>query len=198
MESAPAGGSKAARMMRAILHWSPPPSGQAVNKHLKVLVVDDDAAVREAMSRVLRDTGYEVRLAADGAEALAQFEAQDIDLLLLDLGLPLESGWDIFERITRENPFLPIIIITGQPGQHDVAVAAGVGALLEKPLDVPELLHAIQELLAEPREVRLRRLGGQGGRLRHIAASNAEFLRHLREQYEKPYRFKLPPQYKFS
>ena len=149
------------------------------------------------MSRVLQDAGYEVRLAADGAEALAHFEANEIDLLLLDLGLPLASGWDIFERMTRENPFLPIIIITGQPDQHDVAVATGVGALMEKPLDVSELLHVIQELLAEPREVRLRRRGGQGGQLRHIAASNAEFLRHLREQYEKPYRFKLPPQHNF-
>jgi DNA-binding response OmpR family regulator len=168
-----------------------------VKRCLKVLVVDDDVSVREAMSRVLQDAGYEVRLAADGAEAVARFESDEIDLLLLDLGLPLESGWDIFERITRENPFLPIIIITGQPDQHEVAVAAGVGALMEKPLDVSELLHTIQELLAEPREVRLRRLGGQGGRLRHVAASNAEFLRHLREQYEKPYRFKLPPQHKF-
>jgi DNA-binding response OmpR family regulator len=174
-----------------------PESGKDVKRYLKVLVVDDDVSVRESMSRVLQDAGYEVRIAADGAEALAQFETDDIDLLLLDLGLPLESGWDIFERITRENPFLPIIIITGQPDQHDVAVAAGVGALMEKPLDVSELLRTIQELLAEPREVRLRRLGGQGGRLRHVAASNAEFLRHLREQYEKPYRFKLPPQHKF-
>lgn len=165
---------------------------------MKVLVVDDDLSVRESMSRVLQDAGYEVVLAADGQEAVEQFDSQKIDLLLLDLGLPIKNGWDIFEQITRENPLLPIIIITGQSEQYEAAVAAGVGALMEKPLDALQLLHTIRELLTEPKEVRLHRLCGHGGNVRHIPASNAEFLKHLREQYEKPYRFKIPKGHKFS
>jgi len=164
---------------------------------MKVLVVDDDWSVRESVRRVLQDAGYEVVLASDGREALHQFARQQIDLLVLDLGLPIKNGWDIFERITSENPVLPIIVITGQSEQYEVAVAAGVGALMEKPLDALQLLHTIRELLAEPREVRLHRLCGHGGAVRHVPAHNAEFLKHLREQYEKPYRFRLPRILKF-
>jgi DNA-binding response OmpR family regulator len=164
---------------------------------MKVLVVDDDWSVRESVSRVLQDAGYEVVLASDGREALSQFATQQIDLLVLDLGLPIKNGWDIFERITSGNPVLPIIVITGQSEQYEVAVAAGVGALLEKPLDALQLLHTIRELLVEPKEVRLHRLCGHGGDVRHVPSQNAEFLKHLREQYEKPYRFKLPRVRKF-
>ena len=165
---------------------------------MKVLVVDDDLSVRESMSRVLQDAGYEVVLAADGLAAVEKFDAHQIDLLLLDLGLPIKNGWDIFEQITRENPFLPIIIITGQPEQYKIAVAAGVGALMEKPLDALQLLHTIRELLTEPNEARLHRLCGHSGKVRHIPSSNAELLQHLREQYETPYRFNLPKGQKFS
>lgn len=126
----------------------------------KVLVVDDDASVRESLRKVLEDVGYQVVVAADGREAVEQFEGGHVDLLLLDIGLPVRNGWDAFERITNEAPVLPIIIITGQANQNDLAVAAGVGALMEKPLDVTGLLNTMQELLAEPIETRLRRLCG--------------------------------------
>lgn len=159
---------------------------------MKILVVDDDVAVRESVRKVLHDEGYETVLAADGKEALKQFVSQPIDLMVLDLGLPFQTGWDVFEHITHKNPLLPIIVITGQSEQYKAAAAAGVGALMEKPLDAGELLRVIAELLAEPKEVRLQRLTGHGGELRHIPARNAEFLKHLREQHEKPYEFKLP------
>jgi DNA-binding response OmpR family regulator len=92
-------------------------------------------------------------------------------LLLLDIGLPVKNGWDAFERITNEAPVLPIIIITGQANQHDMAVAAGVGALMEKPLDVTGLLETMQELLVEPIENRLLRLCGYGHGTRHAPSS---------------------------
>ncbi len=126
----------------------------------KVLVVDDDASVRESLRKVLADAGYEVALAADGREAVEQFEGGRVDLLLLDIGLPVRNGWDAFERITNKVPVLPIIIITGQANQHDMAVAAGVGVLMEKPLDATGLLNTMQALLAEPIEARLLRLCG--------------------------------------
>jgi two-component system response regulator VicR len=90
----------------------------------RVLVVDDDRPVREALSKVLRQEGYDVVLAADGQEALEEFKSGKVDLLLLDLGLPIRSDWDAFERITTENPLMPIIIISGQTSQYDIAAAA--------------------------------------------------------------------------
>jgi DNA-binding response OmpR family regulator len=82
-------------------------------------------------------------------------------LLLLDLNLPSRSGWDAFERFTALNPLLPVIIITGRDRQYELAEGAGVGALMEKPLDVPLLLKTIADLIAEPAELRLKRLTGR-------------------------------------
>ena len=116
--------------------------------------------MRESLRRVLEDTGYRVALAANSEEAVFQFESKQIDLLLLDIVLPARNGWDRFARITREAPALPIIITTGRAKEPDLAVAASLGTLLEKPPDVAGLLKVMQELLAEPVAVRARRLCG--------------------------------------
>ena len=134
----------------------------------RILVLDDEVQIRLALMKLLEAEGYEVLLAADGQEALERFDPREIDLLLLDLTLPVKSGWDVFERMTSLNPLLPIIIITGRDRQRDLATAAGVGALMEKPLDIPLLLQTITELLAEPVESRLKRLAGVEESLRHF------------------------------
>jgi DNA-binding response OmpR family regulator len=148
----------------------------------RVLVVDDDTSVRESLGKVLKELDYEVLLAGDGREALELFDKAQVDLLLLDLGLPTMNGWDAFERITNENPLLPIIIITGRANQRDVAMAAGVGALMEKPLDVPRLLETIKELLAEPKHARLLRMCGYTEDIRYVPSRSTVLLKRLREQ----------------
>jgi DNA-binding response OmpR family regulator len=134
-----------------------------------VLVVDDDAPIRESLRKILQAEGYDVVLAADGQEGLTQFNSKQIDLLMLDLNLPAKSGWDLFERFSSSKPLLPIIIITGRHNQYQLAAAAGVGALMEKPLDVPQLLQTIAALLVEPAEARLKRLVGLNSDLRYAA-----------------------------
>lgn len=146
----------------------------------RVLVVDDDASVRKSLQKVLEGAGYEVASAENGPEANRSFESQRTDMVLLDLGLPIRDGWDAFESITSEAPVLPIIIITGQADQYDMAVAAGVGALMEKPLDVSQLLRTMEELLAEPCETRLRRLCGYAHDTRYVAADRAQVSGQLR------------------
>jgi DNA-binding response OmpR family regulator len=132
-----------------------------------ILVVDDDPQVRESLRKILQAEGYDVVLAADGQEGLDQFDSKHIDLLLLDLNLPAKSGWDFFERFSSTNPLLPIVIITGRHNQYKLAAAAGVGALMEKPLDVPLLLQTIAALLVEPAEARLKRLVGLNSDVRY-------------------------------
>jgi two-component system, OmpR family, alkaline phosphatase synthesis response regulator PhoP len=155
---------------------------------MKVLVVDDDTSVRESMQKVLVDAGYEVIVAVDGDEALKRFDVEAIDLLLLDLNLPICSGWDTFERVTTRNPLLPIIIITGQTDQYAMTLAAGAGALLQKPLDAEQLLETMRILLAEPKETRLLRLCGydqeQQGSVRR-----RPFLRLRNEEASHPFRY---------
>ena len=134
----------------------------------RILVVDDDPQIRESLRKVLRAEGYEVVLAADGQQGIERFNTERMDLLLLDLNMPVKSGWDTFERLTSLNPLLPIIIITGQRNQYELAAAAGVGALIEKPFDVPLLFQTMKELLAEPPEAHLKRLAGLHSYVRYV------------------------------
>jgi DNA-binding NtrC family response regulator len=139
----------------------------------RVLVVDDDAAVRQALKRVLETAGYEVGVAQDGEEATTQFLPEQTDLLLLDLNLPSQSGWDVFGRLTSRYPLVPVIIITGMPNQYATAVAAGVSALMEKPVEATALLKTVGEVLAERNEARLRRMCGYQQDTRHLRSPNA-------------------------
>jgi len=132
-----------------------------------ILLVDDEASVREMVGRVLQGDGHRVYLAGNGPEALQVAAEERIDLVILDLNMPGMSGWDAFEQLTRNNPFLAFIIITARPNQLFTAVGAGVGALLEKPLDFPVLLDTVRQLLAESREMRLARLTGEGGAIHY-------------------------------
>lgn len=126
-----------------------------------ILVVDDDEQVCKSLTKVLRAEKYEVETAADGLEAVELFKSKRIDLVLLDLNLPFNSGWDVFEKLTALDPVLPIIIVTGRNNQSELAEAAGISALMEKPLNVPVLMQTIAKLLAEEPAARLKRLVGK-------------------------------------
>jgi CheY-like chemotaxis protein len=129
-------------------------------KDLRILLADDDEGVL-ALNDVLRSEGYEVITAKNGREAIEHFHEGRIDIALLDLNMPIKGGWETFEKLTTIHPLLPIIVITARPEQYSLAVAAGVGALMEKPLDLPLLLQAIKDLLREPIEQRLSRSSGK-------------------------------------
>ncbi|HHY85589.1 MAG TPA: response regulator [Verrucomicrobia bacterium] len=117
----------------------------------RILIVDDDPSIRRSLKKLLTSANYDVRVAADGFEAIEQFFAEPADLLLLDLSMPGKDGWAVSENIIRTNPYVPTIIMTGLSDQFSIAQAAGAGALLEKPLDPEELLRVIEDLINEPR-----------------------------------------------
>jgi CheY-like chemotaxis protein len=135
------------------------------NRAYKVLVADDDESVRESLCKLLHGEGYQVAAVANGAEAVESIcrMRNRIDLLLVDLNMPLKNGWATLDRLLDVNPSLPVLIVTGQPNQYEMAEAAGVSALVEKPIDVPALLQLIHKLLTGPVESRLP-LPGSGHR----------------------------------
>ncbi len=137
----------------------------------KVLLVDDDFAVLAGLAGVLLSEGYNVVHAADGNEAIGKFRNEGpFDLLLLDLNMPKKSGWDVFEQITAIDPLIPVIVITARPDQYATAVAAGVDALMEKPLDLPVLLQKIESLMQESAQERLTRKSGRNPNLSYCPA----------------------------
>ena len=142
-------------------------------KKFKLLLVDDDPGVRESLAHVLNGEGYDVLPAANGVEALEIAAQNAVDLVLLDLNLPKKNGWDTFELMIKQNPQLPVIIITARPNQLFPALSSGAGALMEKPLDFPKLLQSIRDLLAEPAQARIARLTGKPAEF-HYMPSHAD------------------------
>jgi DNA-binding response OmpR family regulator len=139
----------------------------------RILLVDDDVTVRDSLNAVLASEGFEVVPAENGQRALDLALQSAFDLVLLDLNMPVKNGWDTFEQLTREHPLLPVIIVTARPNQLFTALGAGVGALLEKPMDIPMLLRTIAKLLAESAEQRLGRLAGKKTEFHYQASATA-------------------------
>ena len=142
-------------------------------KH-KILLVDDDPGVRRMLLRVLEEEDYAVVPAADGLEALESATSNAPDLVLLDLNLPHQNGWETFKRLVADNPSLPVIIITARANQLFPALAAGAGALMEKPLDLPKLLRTIRDLLAEPAASQMARMAGKAGEFHYLPSNRLE------------------------
>jgi len=140
----------------------------------KILLVDDDPAIRQILVRLLTEENYLVLTAANGVEALVLSSSARFDLVLLDLNMPVKDGWATFEQLTSDSPMLPIILITGRPNQFFPALASGVGALLEKPLDFTKLFHTIHELLEEPVADRLARVAGRSSAFNYVPAIPGE------------------------
>jgi two-component system KDP operon response regulator KdpE len=114
----------------------------------RVLVVDDEAPLREFVRRNLEVRGYRVRTASNGLEALAAFGAQPFDLVILDLMMPHLDGLETARRI-RERSLVPIVILTALGEEQDKVRAFEIGAddYLTKPFGVEELLARVKAVL---------------------------------------------------
>ena len=127
----------------------------------KVLLVDDEPKICAALAGALVSEGFEVVFVESGDEAIAAFRDGIFDIVLMDLRMPGKSGWETLAQLTWARALLPVIIITALPDQEAAARTARVGALLEKPLDIPVLLETMRRLLSEPMEARPARIAGK-------------------------------------
>ncbi|MHB1308093.1 MAG: response regulator [Limisphaerales bacterium] len=125
---------------------------------VRVLVVDDERSIRESLAKVLSSEGYEVRVAEDGRQALMDYQPNRTDLVLLDLKMPVQNGWDALDQMIALNPHQAIIIMTGRSPQSSWAGLTGTGALIEKPIDMSGLLDCMKRVLSEPRSDREKRV----------------------------------------
>jgi len=165
--------------MNATLEMSAPAENPQTAKRPKpkILLVDDDPAIRQILVRLLAEENYTVLTAANGVEALVLVGSTKFDLVLLDLNMPVQDGWETYEQLTARNPLLPVILITARPNQFFPALASGVGALLEKPLDFTKLFQTMETLLQEPEAVRLARLTGRSSAFSYVPPLPGEALK---------------------
>ena len=136
----------------------PDPEIHCAAPRKRILVADDDLAVRTSLARVLEAENYVTILASTGRQAVSLFTHDAPDLVLLDINMPDKDGWQAFELMERSRPLVPMIVITARPNQYERATRLGIDALMEKPLDLPLLLQTIQKLLGEPPRQRIAHL----------------------------------------
>jgi two-component system response regulator MprA len=116
---------------------------------VRILIVEDDRSVREAIRRALAIDGYEVLLAEDGLAAVAAIDARAPDCVVLDVGLPGIDGLEVCRRVRRAGNRVPILILTARDAVSDRidGLDAGADDYLVKPFDVGELKARLRALL---------------------------------------------------
>ncbi len=168
----------------------------------RILIVEDEPEFADLLALWVERHGWRQRVAHDGAEAVVSFEAEEPDLVLLDLSLPRLNGWQVIERI-RATSLVPILLVTARDAEQDKIRGLGAGAddYMTKPLSFPELMARIEAVLrrANARAVaiagdELRHPGlvidGRGHRVTagdrevHLTPTEYRLLRHLAERPE--------------
>jgi len=118
----------------------------------RILVVDDEQAVRDLVAKTLAMADYDVETVADGPTAIERLRTNDYDLLITDLKMPGMDGLSVIREARRQSAELPIIIITGFSTEASAieAINLGVSGYLTKPFRLPRVLAATARALGEP------------------------------------------------
>ena len=114
----------------------------------KILIIEDEPDIQELLAAYLRDAGYEIVIAGDGVEALAQFQQGAFDMILLDLMLPKIDGFGVCELIRRESS-VPILMHTALDGEQEQlrGFQMEIDDYVTKPFSMPILLQKIRAIL---------------------------------------------------
>jgi two-component system response regulator PhoP len=116
---------------------------------MRLLLIEDDAALRLSLARRLEADGYRVDQAGDGEDGLFQATEYPVDLAIVDLGLPKLNGLTVVQRLRADGRSLPILILTARGSWQDkvTGLEAGADDYLVKPFDYPELAARVKALL---------------------------------------------------
>src|SRR5271154_2176197 len=149
----------------------------------RILIIDDEAAIRESLETLLLLEGYVVESAAEGQSGLRFIDTRSYDLVLLDLALPGQNGLEILARIRERQPHLPVIMITayGTVGNVVDAMNGGAQNFVQKPWDNEKLLADIRASVArhraEEENVQLKRALKQRYNFENIVGKSEPMLR---------------------
>lgn len=146
----------------------------------RIVVVDDDARIRDLLRRYLSQEGFEVLLAEDGKALSRHLSRESVDLIVLDLMLPGEDGLSICRRLRNSNDLTPIIMLTAKVEDVDRIVGLEVGAddYLPKPFNPRELLARVNAVLR--RRPSVEAPGAPGKELQTVTFGDFEFDLSLR------------------
>ena len=114
-----------------------------------ILIVDDEAGVRDLLGDALRIAGYETLVASDGDEALTLWRTNAVELCIVDVNMPTMNGFEFVEAVRRDNDALPILLLSARDAAVDVAHGLRIGAddYVRKPFSLEELLLRVAAIL---------------------------------------------------
>src|SRR5580658_1463070 len=168
--------SEAAVIQRSSLHSGPAPAGA-------VLIVDDEAEIRESLQTLLEIEGYAVETAGSGEEGLVRIGEHPFDLILLDLALPGRNGLEILAEIRAHDSHLPVIMITAYGTVENAvgAMQAGAANFVQKPWDNEKLLADVRAAVgwrrAEEENIQLKRALKQRYNFENIVGKSEPMLK---------------------
>jgi len=116
---------------------------------MKVLVVEDEDSVRQALTTILTSYGHKVTAASDVAEGLMLFDREGgFDIVFTDLSLPGPSGWELADEVKRRSPATPVVLLSGWDiHPEELAARKSVSLMLAKPVKIKEMIQAINNLV---------------------------------------------------
>ena len=137
-----------------------PPAAAERSGRERVLVVDDDAALRGALGDILREAGLDVDTAASGAEAMSKLDEGITDVILSDVGMPGMDGIDLLRRVRERDLDVPVVLMTGGPTLASAVKAVEYGAFryLTKPLNGADVVAVVERAARMHHLARLKRL----------------------------------------
>ena len=116
----------------------------------RVLIVEDNADLRRLYAIGLNQRGYEVKLAANGAEAIDRIENDRPDVVILDLVMPVMDGWEVIDRINQGTPAakreIPVLVVSGYSAPPERPVPPCVVGWLSKPASLDEVVRKLSEI----------------------------------------------------
>jgi signal transduction histidine kinase len=133
----------------AVAEPAPEPPPPRLDRAARILVVEDEPAVRDVLVDVLAGQGHAVVACGDATSALSQVDVQAFDIALVDLSMPGASGWEVARGLRAARPEVPIALVTGWGDQIDFGEARtrGVDYVLAKPFDVDEMARLVAGVL---------------------------------------------------
>ena len=166
---------------------------------MRILVVEDDRKVASFLEQGLREEGYAVDVAHDGADGSLKAAVYDYDLAILDVMLPEKSGFEIVRDLRREGKAVPVLLLTARDTKEDIVRGLDVGAddYLTKPFSFDELLARVRALIrrgGSARQERLLYADVELDRLKHEATRAGEPLDLTPREYQLLEFFILRPE----
>ena len=121
----------------------------------KILIIEDNQDLARLLETHLRDLSFQVDLSFDGLAGVAKAQADNYDLIILDLMLPGLDGMEICRRLRRKPPYVPILMLTAKSSEMDRVVGLEIGAddYVTKPFSIPELLARVKAILRRVEEL---------------------------------------------